>query len=184
MTAFLLIVGIILTGALWIRPPNITFNGVVFAENATKVSVITDGFTINLQLNISVSNPNFFSATFSNISAIATYPLGNSTNIGGGSLSNVNFASHSTDQVVLFPFTVQYTESEDPGFKIAEDIAAKCGFPNGTPGDITVNYVLTLKIRIIAQISPSFSSSASFPCPLTAAELGGLAGGFLGGSTT
>lgn len=134
----------------------------------------------------SVDNPNYFSATFNNISAVATYP-GTSVSVGGGHMSNVKFPSHTT-AYIQFPFSVQYQVSNDPSLTILKDLATKCG-TSGSTSDITVNYDLTvrsvfflsdqllkhlpsqLKIRIIALISPSFSSSASFPCPLTPAEI-------------
>lgn len=110
-----------------------------------QVDVTTDGFKINLQLNISVNNPNYFSATFANISAVASYPIGNSSNLGGGSLANVKFPSHETKNL-LFPFVVEYTAQDDPSYIIAKDIASKCGFTDGsTPSDIKVNYDVTVR---------------------------------------
>jgi len=179
MTIILLLLSIIATLGLWIRPPNITFNGVVFSTDGNKVELQTNGFKINLNLNISVNNPNYFSATFENISAVATYPISNTSSIGGGSLSNVKFSSHTNTQL-LFPFVLDYQTSDDPSLAIAKDIATKCGVLGSTTSDIKVNYVLKLKIKILATITPSFSSSATFACPLTADELKGLAGGILG----
>ena len=90
-----------------------------------------------------MDNPNFFSATFKNISAAATYPVGNASNIGGGSLQNVKFGSHSNTQL-LFPFAVTYTTAEDPSFVIAKDLATKCGLLGGSKSNIVVDYVLTV----------------------------------------
>jgi len=177
MTLIVLIASILATLALWIGPPNVTFNGVNFSDPSNKVSMANGGFVIPLTLNISVDNPNYFSATFNNISAVATYP-GTSVSVGGGHMANVKFPSHTT-AYIQFPFSVQYQVSNDPGLTILKDLATKCG----ATSDITVNYDLTLKIRIIALISPSFSSSASFPCPLTPAEIQSIGGGLLGGSS-
>lgn len=139
----------------------------------------------------SVDNPNFFSATFSSIVADATYPVGNVSSIGGGNLTNVEFKSHTTTELA-FPFIIDYQLADDPNFVIAQDLANKCGFlPGSTKTDIKVNYklrasksyylcqaitnyqrlVMQLKIRILAQISPDFSSSATFACPLTKDQL-------------
>ena len=127
----------------------------------SQVDVQNGGFKINLevrpipslilifihgsisQFNISVNNPNFFSATFDNISAVAMYPVGNTSSMGGGSLSHVKFSSHATT-TILFPFTINYQISQDPSLVIAKDIASKCGFDGSTPQDIVVNYVLTV----------------------------------------
>ncbi|KAF8310051.1 uncharacterized protein EI90DRAFT_2877939, partial [Cantharellus anzutake] len=117
-----------------------------------------------------VDNPNFFSATFQNISAVATYPVGNISSIGGGSLSNVKFASHAITPI-LFPFIITYETSLDPTLVVAKDIASKCGFDGSTPQNIVVDYVLTLRIRVLAKISPVFRGSANFPCPLSKEDL-------------
>jgi len=175
LTLILLLFSIVPTLGLWIRPPNVIFEGVVSPSN-NSVSIQSGGFTINLSLNISVNNPNYFSLTFQRITAVATYPIGNSSSLGGGTLSNVKFPSHSNTSIA-FPFVLNYQTSSDPSLVIASDIANKCGVTGGTTSDITVNYALTLKIAILATINPTYHSSASFPCPLTASEIQGLLGG-------
>jgi len=175
MTIVVLFVSIVAALGLWIRPPNVTFDGLVFSSTGNKVDLQNGGFKINLEFNISVNNPNFFSVTFDNISAVATYPVGNTSSMGGGSLSHVKFPSHATT-AILFPFTINYEISQDPSLVIAKDITSKCGFDGSTPQDIVVNYVLTLKLRVLATISPRFRGSASFPCPLQEGDLAGIIG--------
>ncbi|KAG9102817.1 hypothetical protein FRC06_001006 [Ceratobasidium sp. 370] len=173
MTTVFLIVSVALTLGLWVRPPDISFNGIKMPANGSTVVAQTTGITINLNLAIGVVNPNFFSADFSAIQAKAFYP-GVSQQIGGGTLNNINFPSHS-DTNFLFPFSINYTEAIDPNKAIIKDIAVKCGFIGNTKSDIPVNYQLTLKLKVLGlTISPSFSGSASFSCPLQASDISGL----------
>ncbi|CUA75018.1 hypothetical protein RSOLAG22IIIB_01654 [Rhizoctonia solani] len=165
MTIIFLILSIVMTLGMWVPQ--------------------TTGILINLNLAIGVVNPNFFSADFSSIQAKAFYP-GVTEQIGGGLLENINFPSHS-DTTFLFPFSINYTEAIDPNKKIIQDIAVKCGFIGNSKSDIPVNYSLTLKLKIAGvAISPSFSGSASFSCPLKASDISGLGidlSGLLNGSS-
>jgi len=112
------------------------------------------------------------------MSAVATYPVGNTSSMGGGSLSHVKFSSHATTSI-LFPFVINYEISQDPSLAIAKDIASKCGFDGSTPQNIVVDYVLTLKLKVLATISPRFRGSASFACPLTKDDLTGIITGLI-----
>ncbi|CAE6436798.1 unnamed protein product [Rhizoctonia solani] len=173
MTTVFLILSIVLTLGMWVRPPDISFNGIKTPTNGSTVEAQTTGIVINLNLAIGVVNPNFFAADFSSIQAKAFYP-GVTEQIGGGVLENINFPSHS-DTTFLFPFSINYTEAIDPNRKIIQDIAVKCGFIGNSKSDIPVNYSLTLKLKIAGvAISPSFSGSASFGCPLKASDISGL----------
>ncbi|KAF8610520.1 hypothetical protein BDV93DRAFT_483817 [Ceratobasidium sp. AG-I] len=173
MTTIFLIVSIVLTLGLWVRPPDISFDGIKMPTNGSTVEAQTTGITINLNLAIGVINPNFFAADFSAIQAKAFYP-GVSQQIGGGILNNINFPAHS-DTSFLFPFAINYTEAIDPNKTIIKDIAVKCGFIGNSKSDIPVNYQLTLKLKILGvTISPSFSGSASFSCPLKASDISGI----------
>ncbi|KAG9122827.1 hypothetical protein FRC07_000624 [Ceratobasidium sp. 392] len=157
----------------WVRPPDISFNGIKMPTNGSTVVAQTTGITINLNLAIGVVNPNFFAADFSAIQAKAFYP-GVSQQIGGGTLNDINFPSHS-DTNFLFPFSINYTEAIDPNKTIIKDIAVKCGFIGNSKSDIPVKYQLTLKLKVLGlTISPSFSGSASFSCPLQASDISGL----------
>jgi len=182
MTTLFLIISVVLTLGLWVRPPDISFNGIKTPTNGSTVVAQATGITINLNLDIGVVNPNFFAADFSSIEAQAFYP-GVAAQIGGGSLSNINFPSHS-DTTFLFPFAINYTEAIDPDKTIIKDIAVKCGFIGSSTSDIPVKYQLTLKLKIIGiTISPSFGGTAQFACPLKASDIAGLGidiGGLLG----
>lgn len=97
-----------------------------------------------ISLNASVNNPNFFSATFSNISATATYP-GTSMSVGGGHQTNVKFPADTT-AFLQFPFTVTYSVSDDTDLVVLKDLANKCGV-TGSSSNIVVDYVLKVRLR-------------------------------------
>lgn len=204
---------------MWVRPPDITFLGVEEPQNGTsEVTVQTNGFLINFDLDVRSLPPLSFSlvhsliiypstffrfassipivslknrvaskkkkqlqvallltssnivfgATFKEITATAFYPTNKTQSIGGGQMTHVKIPKYSND-TLHFPFTIDYTTTIDPGLLIVTDIATKCGFL-GTGGteDLTVDYTIKLGLNIAGVIiSPSFSSSASFACPLT-----------------
>ena len=116
------------------------------------------------------------------------YPI-NNTVIGGGSLHNLKIQDHKQTNFTL-PFSLDYTETIDPGFAIIDDIADKCGFTGNARRNINVNYELhvsphtvprrevilihhgqlSFKILFIP-IKPTIRNSASFSCPVTANDI-------------
>lgn len=119
---------------------------------------------------VSVKNPNFFAASFEKISATARYPI-NNAELGGGSRDDITFAANS-ETTFNFPFSIVYTASKDPNQVIVNDIADRCGFTGNARRQIQVKYEITLQIKMIAfSISPSFSGSTGFDCPLTQAQI-------------
>lgn len=84
--------------------------------------------------------------------------------------------------LILFPnpspLPRSYTKAIDPNSQILQDIATRCGFIGDTKSNIKVNYDLTLRMKIVLfTISPTFSSSTSFACPLSQSDIQGLVGG-------
>ncbi|EDR14379.1 uncharacterized protein LACBIDRAFT_306155 [Laccaria bicolor S238N-H82] len=203
MTAVFLIVSIVLSLALvgqvqptvipnfifacskWIRPPSVVIGNVqTSGVNVTGGS----GLSINLGVNISVNNPNYFSVDFQKIEAEVFirnvwkpyifflkapqiyYPI-NNTLIGGGTSENIIFHSRSQTEFT-FPFMLSYQTTLDPQGKILIDLANKCGVNGGTKSNISVNYKITLGIRIVlVTISPVVANTFTFLCPISAAEL-------------
>jgi len=171
MTTVFLIVSIVLSLALWIRPPSIYVGNVqTMAENGTAIQSLSDGIQINLGVNISVSNPNYFSVDMKKIEAQIFYPIDN-TPVGGGEADNIEFKSNSQTNFT-FPLMLTYNSTADPSGKIILDLAEKCGVEGGAKTNIIVNYSITLGIRIIlVTISPVISNQFSFPCPLSASDI-------------
>ncbi|KAI5121649.1 hypothetical protein M0805_002725 [Coniferiporia weirii] len=172
-TAIFLIIGIVLSLAIWIRPPDITINQAALeSENGSTFAVTSDSLDLNLGVNISVANPNYFSVSFKDIKVNLTYPI-NNMDVGGGEKDNVVFHSH-TQLTFDFPLTLSYNLTEDTNEAVLKDLLSKCGI-TGTKEDITVDYKITLGLKILfVTISPSFSNSFNFECPITAADISSL----------
>ncbi|BGP22877.1 hypothetical protein JCM10295v2_001768 [Rhodotorula toruloides] len=179
MLIILILVGIVAAFFLWVRPPDVNFQGIEGPSSGSEVSVASGGFNLNFRLKINVINPNFFGADFNSIDATAYYPTKPTSAIGGGSLTNVLIKKNS-NSTVHFPFSINYTTSYDPNLSVLKDIATKCGFLGGQKSQLTVNYKVKTSVKVIAvTISPSFSSSASFDCPLNESDISGFLGGSL-----
>ncbi|KAJ6520650.1 hypothetical protein B0H19DRAFT_1204647 [Mycena capillaripes] len=169
MSIVFLFVTILLTLVLFLRPPSIDFGDVAPMNSGSPIQLTSDGININMGVNISVNNPNFFAVNFKKINAEIFYPIDNNlTAIGNGTANNVVLSSTAQTN-----FTA-----------ILLDLAEKCGIL-GTKTDLRVHYKITLGVQILfVTISPSISNDFVFPCPLDAKDLQGLLGGAgLGGST-
>lgn len=177
MTTVFLIVSIVLSLALWIRPPSVVIGNV--QTSGVNVTGGT-GLSINMGVNISVNNPNYFSVNFQKIEAEIFYPI-NNTLIGGGTSENIIFHSRS-ETAFTFPFMLSYQTTLDPQGKILIDLANKCGVNGGSKSNISVNYKITLGIRIVlVTISPVVANTFSFLCPISASELENMLKGAVGG---
>ncbi|KAG0284695.1 hypothetical protein BGZ96_010962 [Linnemannia gamsii] len=122
-------------------------------------------FAVNLTANIEVQNPNPLGFNFESITATAYYPS-YTPSIGGGSLSNVDFPSHST-VLLKFPISASYDRVADPGLTVVKDIINRCGIAGGDKTNILINYDLKLTVRIIGiPISPTIKNQhVNIPCP-------------------
>ncbi|KAJ7433978.1 hypothetical protein FB451DRAFT_304891 [Mycena latifolia] len=177
MILIFLVVTILLTIILWLRPPSLAFTDVGPPPSGPTVQTTSDGITLNLGVNISVNNPNFFGVSFKAITADIFYPLNKTaigTPIGNGTIKDVVLASNAQTNFT-FPFSVDYSLSLDPNVKILADIAGRCGFLNDKETSLSVNYKITLRLQILFMtISPSISNAFSFACPLSADDVSGL----------
>ncbi|WWD20304.1 hypothetical protein CI109_104780 [Kwoniella shandongensis] len=92
------------------------------------------------------------------------YPGNNTNKFGGGTLYNVDFKGY-TASTFDFPFTLN------------TDVVEKCGITGGSVQDITVDYDLRLKLKVLGlTISPTISNSASFECPITSKDIESIIG--------
>jgi len=170
MTTVLLIVSIILTIALWLRPPNVTVGDVTLASNPLQINSAQKELTIKFGVNISVSNPNSFGIAFQKIKADIFYPI-NNTRVGGGELKNIVFRSDGQTNVT-FPFAINYNTNADPQYMILTDLSKKCGVNGAAQSPVTVNYKITLGLRVLLfVVSPVVSNTVSFPCPASASQI-------------
>ncbi|KZT52705.1 hypothetical protein CALCODRAFT_501972 [Calocera cornea HHB12733] len=184
MTLIFIVLAIILSLAAFIRPPDISFNGVSTPSNGSLLQTNgPDSFVINLDLNIGVRNPNFFDVDFNHISAKLFYP-GFSPQLGSGSVSNVQFKS-GTATTFLFPIALNYSTTADPSLGLLTSLGEKCGLGGAQKSDINVNFSITLALKILAsQIAPTVSSSIGFACPLTQDEIDNVLGSILGNGSS
>jgi LEA14-like dessication related protein len=180
MITVFLIVSILLPLALWTRPPNIVIGNVQAVSNGSEIQLLNNGVQINLEIPIFVSNPNYFSVSFSSIKANIYYPL-NNTLIGSGQENDITFHSHASTNFT-FPFSIEYTTTMSSSAEIIANLVTKCGGEGGTASDITVDYDITLALRVLFfTVSPTISNSASFQCPLTASDISSLTSALTGG---
>jgi len=177
MTTVFLIVSIVLTLALFIRPPSIVIGTVEpLSGSGNSISATIDGISVDLGVDISVANPNYFDVDFQKIEVEIFYPIHN-TPVGGGITNNINFKSRSQTNFT-FPFTLSYNASQAQASAIFSDLASKCGVGGGARSNLNINYKISLGIRIfMAVISPVISNTFSFPCPISPSEIEKLLSG-------
>jgi len=170
-----LIISIFLTLAVYIRPPNVGVNNVGFPANGSAVQATSNSLNLNLGIDITVTNPNFFNVAFNNVKATLKYPLkGNTTNVGGGQINNLVFHSHTTT-TFTFPLQLTYNLADDPSLSILTDLVTKCGILGGQKSNIVVDYDITVGVKFLfINIPPSFSDSLSFECPIQESDIASL----------
>lgn len=167
MITILLVVSVILSLALWIRPPSVDIGDVV-SHNTTGSLSSPDGLQINLSVPISVKNPSYLSVAFSLVQVEIFYPiLGEDPGrpVGGGKATDIVFKSgEETD--FTFPFALSYSQVNDPGAAVFAELGQKCGFGGGPRQNIVINYKLTLGIKILLiTLTPVIENQFSFLCP-------------------
>jgi len=167
MIVIFLLVSIVLTIILWVRPPNVGIGSVTpQVADGSVYTINSTGIDLNLGVDISVDNPNFFSVSLKHLKLEIFYPI-NNTAIGGGQKDNIVIRANQLTNFT-FPFALQYNIADDPGHAVLTDLAAKC--VANTP--VGVNYKITLGLHIIvATVSPVISNSFSFQCPLSASDI-------------
>ncbi|KAH6918377.1 hypothetical protein BKA70DRAFT_1247022 [Coprinopsis sp. MPI-PUGE-AT-0042] len=154
MITVLLVVSIILSLALWVRPPSVAIGDVV-THNTTGSLSSPDGLQINLSVPISVNNPSYLSVTFSQVKVEIFYPiLGENPGrpVGGGEARDIEFKSgEETD--FTFPFALSYKSTDDPGSAVFADLGQKCGFSGERRQNIVINYKLTVESLPLSPLS-------------------------------
>lgn len=174
MITVFLIISILLSLALWVRPPNIVIASPV--QNDTQPFSFQNGeLSFNLGVNITVDNPNFFSVALKKVELDLIYPINNYP-VGGGVKNNVDIKSN-TQTNFTFPFSLDYNVTDTSGTSVLRDIVAKCTANE----DLTVKYDLKLSLRIIiVSVSPTISNTFTIGCPVDTSELEKILGGSLG----
>jgi len=173
MIFLFLLVSVVLSLLLWIKPPNLIIGTVSLPDSDNSVQINDDplGATVNLGVNITVDNPNYFAVKFNSIDATIIYPI-NNTEVGNGTIKNVDIKANQQTNVT-FPFTFNYNANEDPNFAVLQDLANHCGFGGSSQSSpIKVDYKIKLSFQVLfVTIKPTISNSFSFDCPFTSADL-------------
>ncbi|KAI7872880.1 hypothetical protein BDF14DRAFT_1715994 [Spinellus fusiger] len=145
------------------KVPQVEFNGL---KDTPQSSVQGSQLNFTFALNIGVNNPNIESVTFESIVAKASYPNYPTLNLGGGELDNVHINNNGITNIT-FPFALSLDTVSPDYAGILSDLLSKCGFGGAAKQDITVDYAVTLTVRIIGiAIRPTINNKANFPCPL------------------
>lgn len=171
MIAVFLIISILLALLMWVRPPDAIVGTVGPSTTQNVVQLGTGSITVNLGINLTVANPNYFGVSFKSINANAYYPI-NNTLIGTGNETGITFNANSQTNFT-FPFALEF--STNMSSQILTDLASKCGVGGGAVQDITINLDLTLGLRVLFfVVYPVVNIPASFACPITASEISSL----------
>ncbi|KAG2756060.1 hypothetical protein P692DRAFT_201700741 [Suillus brevipes Sb2] len=186
MIAVFLIVSILLALLMWVRPPDAIVGtvGTSTTQNAVcqpflvyphisyfyQVQLNSGSITVNLGIDLTVVNPNYFAVSFKSINANAYYPI-NNTLVGTGNETDITFNSNSQTNFT-FPFSLEFSTNMSSSTQILTDLATKCGVGGGAVQDITVDLDITLGLRVLFfVVYPVLSIPASFACPISASDI-------------
>ncbi|KAI0637007.1 hypothetical protein C8Q77DRAFT_1154884 [Trametes polyzona] len=160
-----LLISIILSLALWLRPPNVIVGQPTPDLNTFNIDLNTESISLGMPVNVSINNPNYFSVDISYLDAQVIYPI-NNTQIGSGHKGKVVLKQNEQTNFT-FPVTVAYNATSDPNGAVILDLAKRCGLDgsSGSDVDLTVYVKVALKIFSIP-ISHTISNKVSFSCPL------------------
>ena len=124
-------------------------------------------FTLPLAIRVGVKNPNPLGVDFNKVEGEARFKDISNTVVGSGKLDNV-VVPRNSDQVIRFPFLINYEPTNDPGSRILLYIARQCGILGGPKGKLEIDYTLRFSLTGLdaVGIKPAFSSTLSFDCPL------------------
>ncbi|EIW60382.1 uncharacterized protein TRAVEDRAFT_45632 [Trametes versicolor FP-101664 SS1] len=166
MIFLFLLISIVLSLALWLRPPNIIVGQPTPDLSTFAIDVNTESLSLGMPVNVSINNPNYFPVDITYLDAVVLYPI-NNTQIGSGHKGKVELKQFEQTNFT-FPVTVAYNATSDPNGAVILDLAKHCGLVGSTATDVslTVNVKVALKIFDIP-ISHTITNQVSFACPLS-----------------
>ncbi|TBU50744.1 hypothetical protein BD309DRAFT_879424 [Dichomitus squalens] len=164
MIFLFLLISIVLSLALWLRPPNIIVGQPTVDVNSFAIN--SSSISIALPVDISVNNPNYFTVELYKLDATVIYPI-NNTQIGSGHMTNIQFKDH-TQTNFTFPVTIDYEAASDPNGAVITDLAKHCGIdPSTAASDITVTIDIKVGVKVmLVPFTTTITQKASFACPL------------------
>lgn len=179
--AIIFIVSIILLIVMFLRPPNVAISGVsVPSQNG--VSYQNGAFSFNVSVDISISNPNSISASLSKLKATAYDSQDQTTALGHGEITNQKI-KRNDNTTIVFPFQIQYDQSQDSDLSIIRNIASDCGLSlsggsSSGSGDLSFLFKIEVDVEVLSITVPvNVNRNVSFPCPLSGTSLQGVLSG-------
>ncbi|KAK7462937.1 hypothetical protein VKT23_007519 [Stygiomarasmius scandens] len=171
LIALYLFLGIALSLILFLRPPNAAISKPDIKIDQTALiqspQKVVTGLTLPLQVNISISNPSFISATAKNVSVSVWYKVNDTSKfkIGNGTISNKVIKPNARTNIT-FPIDITYTTDLDPHNAVLGDLLEKCVF-NNQGFDFNINVDVKASILGVT-IAPKTISLASIhqACPV------------------
>ncbi|KAF5389576.1 hypothetical protein D9757_004102 [Collybiopsis confluens] len=160
----------ILAIALWLRPPALSFTPP--GLNPNQAVNLGTNLTVPLELNITINNPNFFSADFRWLTAEVSYPDVENEVVARGNLTKLVLESN---KITNFTFPIDISldlsgQADANDLKIVTDLASKCGiFPQGsqkTPIPLSIKIGIAIEVLGIKFSIPSISFTVRINCPI------------------
>ncbi|KAI8048194.1 hypothetical protein BDF22DRAFT_703915 [Syncephalis plumigaleata] len=168
----LLVFAFLLAFFLWARLPELgTFN-VDMPKEGSPFKQVGNGFVLSFFLLLQIKNPNFLGAQFSSIQAKAYLPVMPDLLLANGTADDVSISARN-ETTIRFPFTLRYSQSDDPKSLILADLADRCGIRGShPPRPIVISYTVNAlwKVGAIQVELPQFKATANFDCPVTTSD--------------
>ncbi|KAI0670415.1 hypothetical protein C8Q78DRAFT_1070019 [Trametes maxima] len=166
MIFLFLLISIVLSLALWLRPPNVIVGQPTPDLSTFKIDTNTESISLGIPVNVSINNPNYFSVTISSLDAQVIYPI-NNTQIGSGHQSKIVLKQHEQTNFT-FPVTVAYNATTDPNSAVLLDLAKHCGLDTSVAAsDVSLTVYVKVALKIFSiPISHTIMNKVSFACPL------------------
>ncbi|THV01887.1 hypothetical protein K435DRAFT_853312 [Dendrothele bispora CBS 962.96] len=156
--------------------------GNISLDTSKEVLVDNTSVTVPLSILISVENPNYISATLTEVNVAVSYPLNTSTSIpvGNGSLSSSFPPSSSSSSIDIksntrtnfsFPFFIDISFNAEQNLEVLADLLGRCGDLRNQSG---IDLVMDLKVKLHVlgiHLSPSSSRPTTIACPFNQTNL-------------
>ncbi|KAI9229057.1 MAG: hypothetical protein DHS80DRAFT_1046, partial [Piptocephalis tieghemiana] len=167
LTAIIIVVVVLAIIIATAKVPDIKVLGVSpVQQGAAGIRQTGDSLAVDMNLRISVDNPNVMGFSLKQVDGTGHSPLLPGVNIANGSLSDVDIPKHS-NQVINFPFTVTFSTSTDPNGVILKDVVTKCGLTGQAKQPIPIAYSVKAKVRVlIVNVNVPYDGSTTYDCPI------------------
>ncbi|KAI0374856.1 hypothetical protein BV20DRAFT_961061 [Pilatotrama ljubarskyi] len=160
-----LLISIVLSLALWLRPPNIIVGKPTPDFNTFKIDSDTESISLGMPVNVSINNPNYFPVVISSLDAKVMYPI-NNTQIGSGYKGKIDLKQNEQTNFT-FPVTIAYNATSDPSGAVVLDLAKRCGLDGSSGSQVSVTVYVDVGLKIFEiPISHTITENVDFSCPL------------------